>query len=180
MAGGIVGLEADRAVEPEFEAEVGDLEFHLRFGSAREDADERWLAVLQDFEINGAGGSGLNTGAAMVEDAAKFRGPTGDGEVGFGVLKDVRAADLPSADLALDAAAKGCRVKRATVEKNGSDGWEVAQEIGQIVGDGAVGGVGQTPFLERSFGLGGAGVGGAFGVEAVEQDGQNLVAGDAG
>ena len=103
-----------------------------------------------------------------------------DGEVGRGVFEDVGVAVLPGADLVLEAAAEGCRVERAAVEEDGVGGREVAEEICQIAGDGAVGGVEQAPLLERGVGLDGAGVGGNLGVEAVEQDGGDFVAGDAG
>ena len=161
---------------------MGDVEFDLGLGSAGEDADEGgfFFSGLVDFEVDGAGGSGLDAGAAVVEDAAEFRGSAGDGEVGLGVFEDVGVAVLPGADLVLDAGAEGFRVERAAVEEDGIDGREVAEEIGQIAGDGAVGGVGQAPFLERGVGLDRAGVGGALGVEAVEQDGGDFVAGDAG
>ena len=182
VAGGIPGLEADGAVEAEFEAGRGDAEFDLGLGSAGEDADEGGLffAGLVDFEVDGAGGSGLDAGAAVVEDAAEFRGSAGDCEVGLGVFEDVGVAALPSADLVLEAGAEGFRVERAAVEEDGIDGWEVAEEIGQISGDSAVGGVGEAPFLEGGIGLDGACVGGDFGVKAVEEDGGDFVAGDAG
>ncbi len=136
-------------------------------GAALPSPPRRFPVRLQE---HGTGGAGLDPFGPLVEDLAEPGGTSGDGEVGLGVVENRRRiALLPFADLALEALAQAFGIEGAAVEQYRVDAGAVAEEIGEVAGDGAVGGERQPPFLQPGPCLVRPRIGVAFGEEAVEQ-----------
>ena len=77
-----------------------------------------------NFEVDGAGGAGLNALCVTMDDASEASGPPGNREVWFRVVEDLRfESTLPAGDLLLESKTQRYGIKRAAIEKDGAHPW---------------------------------------------------------